>query len=73
MAQVTASCLSGAGEISIHGVSGITRATADELTIDTENGDLKLSGHVKLEGSPKARQLQSCTIGRTGSVRDAQP
>ncbi|HWE02186.1 MAG TPA: LptA/OstA family protein, partial [Tepidisphaeraceae bacterium] len=65
--------LSGAGAVHVRGVSGISGADADEMTLDSENGDLKLTGHVKLQGPLETRHVQSCTINRAGSVHDAQP
>jgi len=69
-----AALLNGIGTIHVTGISRIADATADEITFNTENGDLKLSGKVHLAGEKSVDEsLQSCTISRLGDVRDREP
>lgn len=62
--------LSAIGGANLKGVVGLLGATADEITFDTETGTVKLSGHVHLDLWEKAVDLKSCTITRTGEIRE---
>ncbi|MDB5298886.1 MAG: hypothetical protein JWO87_549 [Phycisphaerales bacterium] len=62
--------LSATGNANLKGVVGLIGATADEITFDTETGTTKLAGHVHLDLWEKAVDLKSCTITRTGEIRD---
>ncbi|HZL36857.1 MAG TPA: LptA/OstA family protein [Tepidisphaeraceae bacterium] len=62
--------LSAAGHIHITGILGLMGGTADEATFDTATGELKLAGHVRLETWEHAVELKSCSISRTGEVRN---
>lgn len=65
--------LSASGWVRITGVIGLLEARADEATLNTENGDLKLTGHVRLELWDKPRELKSSTIRRTGEISETEP
>ncbi|MDB5354618.1 MAG: hypothetical protein JWN24_1071 [Phycisphaerales bacterium] len=62
--------LSATGNANLKGVVGLIGATADEITLDTETGTVKLTGHVHLDLWEKALDLKSCTITRTGEIRE---
>jgi hypothetical protein len=62
--------LSAIGGANLKGVVGLLGATADEITFDSETGTVKLSGHVHLDLWEKAVDLKSCTITRTGEIRE---
>jgi hypothetical protein len=61
--------LTGSGKVRAEGILGLYSATADDLTLNTHTGELKLSGHVHLEGWTIARDMKSCTITRTNEVK----
>lgn len=63
------SLLSGTGHVIVTGIAGLSAAAADEFTLNVPNDELKLSGHVSLEGDARyAGMLKSCTISRQGHV-----
>jgi len=65
--------LTGKGNIRLTGVPGVDAATADEMTLNTETGETKLSGRVHLLQAPRTRDLPVCVITRTGEVQAQKP
>jgi hypothetical protein len=62
--------LSGSGNVQVHGVMGLLNAKAEEMSFNTERGELKLAGRVHLEQWSGGRDVKACTIVRSGEVRD---
>jgi hypothetical protein len=62
--------VSAAGSVDVRGVLGLFGASADELTLNTGSGELKLNGHVTLRGWDSTRQPRACIITRTGEIRE---
>ncbi len=60
--------LSGAGSVRLGGLTEIREATCDEFIFDTQIGQMKLTGHVRIEGTHGTTTQNSVIIGRTGQV-----
>lgn len=60
--------LSAAGHVRLTGVPALQSATADEATLNTATGELKLAGKVRLERDGASQDADSLSITRTGDV-----